>query len=272
MDVETREPTPAGQPLWDGIYNFPWQIGNLQVLVFLWIAFSLLALLFAGYHTLFSFISEQAGKGDLPETGMFMIAVRAGGYIFAGLTALAFLSALYPAACFLAVVEDSAGGNEDVKWESIAWTECIGKLFFLSWVFGCSAAAGAIPIMAVAVVVPLASEVWWLMVLGLALLFFPVVLLSTLSAGSAWFLIEPQLLTAYVRRPHVGAIIYANTAFFALPSALFGWWTIMDYHLWLTPVTGLMWSCYFLAYARVLGRAAWVLSESDEDRRRKSRR
>ncbi len=264
MDEGLREPAPAGHPLWDGIYNFAWQIDNLRPFVYVWFAFCLLALLLAGYHALFTFINGLASGGDMAQTGTFIIAVRAGGHIFAGLTALAFLSALYPAACFLNIVEDAAGGNDDVKWESFAWTECIGKLLYLAWVLGCGAALAAIIVQGIHLVVPLATELWLLLVVVLATIFFPVTLLSTLTAASAWVLVEPRLLAAFIRRLHVGAIIYANSAFLAISCLLYGVWTVFDYHLWLTPVTAAVWATGFLTYARVLGRAAWALSVSDD--------
>jgi hypothetical protein len=272
MDERIPEPTPAGHPLWDGIYDFPWQIRNLKVLIPLWLAFSFFALLLAGYHVLFSFIAEQAGKGDATQTGMFGIAVRAGGHIFAGLTVLSILSLLYPAACFLATVEDTAGGNDEVKWESISPVECVGKLLYLTWVFGCGAALAAIIIEGISLAVPMPRELWWGLVYSLALFLFPINLLSTLAAASPLVLLEPRLLTAYVSRWYVAALLYANTVFVAITCLLYGLWTFMDYNLWLAPLTGFVWVTAFLVYARILGRAGWVLSGGeDQIRMRKSR-
>jgi len=258
--------------MWEGIYDFPWRVANLKALLPLWFAFSFLALLAAGYHALFSFIADQAAKSDLGQTSFFMIAVRVGAYIFAGLTFLSILSAVYPAACFLNVIEDTAGGNEDVKWESISVTECVGKLLYLVWVFGCSAAPPGAILEAVALVSPISRALWWMLVFTFALVLFPVCLLSTLAGASPWVLLEPRLLVALIRKPHVILVIYANAIFFGFPCLLYGYWTIYDYHLWLVPLVGLVWATYFLTYARVLGRAGWALSEIEQDRPFRKRR
>jgi hypothetical protein len=197
---------------------------------------------------------------------------RGSRHVFVCLFWLSILFSLYPAHYFLRVLEDTAAGNDEVKWEYEVWYDCIGQFLLLLWLGGCCAAVagGVVGVLSLAFHPPVVVRLVAMLVL--TLLLFPIVVVSVLVSGSKFVLVDPQVLVRALARPDVLGVVYLDSALFALPCVLLGYWVIWGYHLWAAPITGLVWAMYWLSYGRVLGRAAWVLGQADTRRSGKRKR
>jgi hypothetical protein len=250
--------------LWLGIYAFPWRLSNIQVWINLSICMILLALWSCGFAGVAWLMSSDEGQ----FVGMNLILWRAIGYVFISLCVLTFLTCLYPAACFMTAVEDTANGNDDVAWPDLAWYEFLRSLIFLMWIFGCCLVIAALVLLPIALMLSLPAALWWAGVVALAVLLFPIPLLSAMIAGMPWILIHPTLLVRLVTRPLAGLSLYVHTSVLMLPCLGLGFWMLWGPQWWLIPIVGLVWSTSFLCYVRALGQVGWVLV-ADERKKKK---
>src|SRR5260370_38877750 len=101
------------------IYAFPWRLSNIQVWINLSICMILLALWVCGFAGVAWLMNSSEGE----MIGLNLLLWRAVGQVFISLCVLTFLTCLYPAACFLDSVEDTAHANDEVSWAVLAWCE-----------------------------------------------------------------------------------------------------------------------------------------------------
>lgn len=124
---------------------------------------------------------------------------------FAGILALPTM--LYLSSCFFAVVEETAAGADDITWpEAGGLIDGWARAFHLFWLVACCA-------LPVAVVWQAgrdafwSGDIWWLVPLVALVVLFPIVTLSSLASNSRWLIIDRDMLSRFVRRPHlVGAV------------------------------------------------------------------
>jgi hypothetical protein len=271
-DYYTEPPPPPDRPLWDGIYEFPWRLIHLRA--FLGMATGLLFLdLFAwGYVVLIRDVVFAVPR-EAELSGAALILYRGSAHIFASLCILSLLASLYPAAYFLRVVEDTAGGADVVDFEDLSWLECAGKLLYLAWTALCSGALGAVLVGVIALGVRLPVAVAAIAILALMFAFFPVCLLSTMMAGVPWVVIHPDFVRRWFARPRIALVVYLNTLFLLLPIGLIAYWSTADGHIWLAPLVGIAFASALMSYGRIVGRAGWVLIQNENrDFKRKWRK
>jgi hypothetical protein len=259
-----RLPRPPAWPLWRGIYSFPWHRTCLGVWILLTIGFTLLAALavFAYYlgHTL---QNNPAG---------FLI-VGASVNVFAAVAVYTAWMLSHAASYFLAVVQDSAGGVDEVDWPEDSLPERLFRLGYLIYV----GAFGGPLIIILAVVlhdrVDEGSLRWAIIALPIALV-FPIVLWSSMSGESQWLPVHGEVMTGLARRPLLLATVWLVGAIIVAVLAAFVYATVCERNAALSPVAGLVWATGLLIYARLLGRGAWILSGASDrrPRRRKKRR
>jgi hypothetical protein len=235
-------------------------------LVLLSLGMFMLALVACGFHALMQVLPEDV-------SGFAMVIYRASWHVFTCLCILSILLSLHPAACFLAIVEDTAAGSDDIDWSVGSWFEYVPRLIFLIWLFGaCLAVAGAV-LLPVALLTPLPRLTWCGLVAALATALCPIGLLSALSGNAFWMLVHPGVLLRLALRPAVVGTLYLYCALVVIPCLLFGTWVVAELQWWLAPTLGVVWASGWMIFARVLGRVAWLLTESDEKKvRRKKRR
>jgi hypothetical protein len=236
----------------------------------LWFALSLLPAFISGLHALTYLLSSIS-----PREGFMMagdIITSFSRYIFVGLGFLTLLSSLYPAACFVMVVEETASGEDEVRWESTAWYEYAGYLVYLIWLFGCSAAIPTATLAIISLSMPIDPLIWWGVIGVFVMGIFPFCMLSALAGGAPWMLIDFPLLLRWFGRPHVVLALYLQSLMFALPSLILGYWVVIWHWIWLAPVVGIVYSLCWLTYARLIGRVGWALSQDNKDRRKKKRK
>jgi len=250
--MREEPPPPPAWPLWEGIYTFPWRLDNLGVWLALAMGFGLLAVLAA------------------TALGLF----EAGGVALVGIVTLIPVMAIvgictgtFAAGSFLTVVEQTASGNDRVSWPRGAGIgEGLGRLAYMVWVCGCCAPVAAFPWLAAAVAAPEDSR-WWLVSLVPWTLVFPLVLLSSLSAGSPWILLEGKTLAGFVKRPGLVLVLCLASLALLTPATVLGYRALTGVNLLAAAGCGPLWAAAFLIYARLLGRVGWVLTHEPSRKR-----
>jgi hypothetical protein len=249
----------AGRPLWDAVYTFPFRLNNLRILITLVISLMLLALLAAGLHGLYEMLFGLPEEQDLST---FSGLVQRGSIlVFVCMFVLTIFLSLHQAAAFLRVIEETAAGIDEVAWPKDPWFEYFTRWLFLCWVFLVSAAGPAFFVLVVSRVVRVPPALFWIATLGLAWLIAPIVLLSTMSAGAFYILVQPRLLMRLAAKPFAAGFLYANAFLFAVPCAILGYAVIGEYHFILLPFLGPIWAIALFVYARVLGRVGFELMQ-----------
>jgi hypothetical protein len=272
VNVEYRSSPPPVPPLWEGVYTFPGRPENIVPWLLLTAYLTLIGLFAAGLNALLRFIILPMGDESV-MFGLSPIVLAGSRYIFTGLLVLTLFFSLHVSILFSRVVEDTAGGRDEVGWPKEPWLDLVGKWFFLLWLVLCSVVAGTFLSGPVLLAIPAMPKVVWLYVaLALAWFCFPVFLLSTMSAASPWVILDPNILVVMARKPAVTAFLYLNALLIFVPAALVGALVIMEFYLWLTPVMGLVWSTALLSYARVLGRAGYAYSYEGKPKRKLKKR
>jgi DNA-directed RNA polymerase subunit RPC12/RpoP len=242
-----REPAPS-PPRWtffSGVFSFPWLSGAL----WRWICMS------AGWTGTLAFCALLTGMfGMLGAT--FGVAV-----IFFGMPTIwcALLTLAYSAACFLPVVTDTAAGNARVEaWPDPVWKEWAAQLMYVSFLgfasivvgYGVGRLAGTF-------------TTWdgWAG-LSATFLIFPVILLSSLEANSAFVPLTTPILRSLVTG------WWAWLLFYLLSGVL--WWlflmavlAILVSFLPAIIAMGPVLAALLLIYARLIGRLGWRISWSE---------
>lgn len=176
----------------------------------------------------------------------------------------------YTAYSFFVVVQDTAGGIDEVVWPGEPVGEWLGRGAVLAWLvlvwlaplgmFLRAAAPGLFRDDPVAVLIAAGVILW---------LFFPIAVLSSLSGGSRWLFFRPKLLAGLARVAPMTLGFYAATALVvAAPLAL--WYMALSSEGILIPVASAVGAAAVLIYARLLGRLAWKLNRLRPLRRRRS--
>jgi hypothetical protein len=261
LDLRYRPPPPPPRfPMWSGLYTFPWHQANLGVWFWLGLNFSVLACIAAVMVLI------------LHEGGVVLIAIPllipVMGFIF-------FWTGIYASGCFLAAVEDTAAGNVEVTWpKSGGLLDGLGKLFFFVWLGGC----GLIPVGVFWVAnggMEAPGDFTWVVALLPGLLLFPVQLLSVLTAGSWWALLDRRIIVGLLTRPRALILMCIPPLVLVVPCIWLGQQIVVRGNLLLAVVAGFVWSAFMLIYARILGRTGWLLTSTGAKKKngkRKSRR
>jgi hypothetical protein len=245
MEIELRQPPPPPPryPLWSGIYSFPWRKENLWALAFLTFTFTVFALALAFLRELFDALEHgsQAGAGIGP--------------VLAFLAILFFSTGIWASNMFLAVVNDTAAGCDRVTWmDLLGVLDGVWNLFYLVWLVSlCS-----LPILALRF--HFIGTKWWVAAALISIFLFPVVFLSSLAGDTAWEVLDRRVIAGFLRRPQALLLVSMPVLSLVLPLIWLGTRLDPGSLFELAIFGGVVWAAAFLIYARLLGRAAWLLS------------
>jgi hypothetical protein len=246
-----RPPPPPARLFWTGVYDFPWWSGNLPV--WLWVAAGLTCQTLVTKGILL-FAASLSGSGFL--------VVALAGPILAWIW-ITIWTGSYAGSRFLAILQDTAAGNDEITWPDTTWRENLFPFLRLAFIFACSVLAPAWLLGFVGGVLPLPPlvvQVAILAVLAVLPCVFPLFLLSSLAADSTWILLDRQVFDRFRRRPQVAAALYLHSLGLWGVSVLVGY--VAGLSLLLSPVAALVWSACLLIYARLLGRVGWALTQT----------
>src|SRR5262245_44688218 len=110
----------------------------------------------------------------------------------------------YAAHCFLTVVEQTAAGGRDIDWPDEPFHDWLWKAFYLLWL----SAICLVPVSLLARLIGGALVQQLCVVAGLFVLYFPVGLLSSLSAHSKWMIVSWPVLRRLGRIAHRLLVFY----------------------------------------------------------------
>src|SRR5207244_9363470 len=116
----------------------------------------------------------------------------------------------------------TAAGNDEVRWPHDPLVDWAWKLFYVGWLMSVWLvpamivarfwAAGSPPETAFAKTAGMVAFLFWL--------FFPVTLLSSLSASSRWFIFSPAIVPRLAERSGSAVTFYLLTLSLLMPGAL----------------------------------------------------
>jgi hypothetical protein len=242
-----RPPPPPPYPLVQGIYSFPWWPENLVTWVMLAAELTLLTLLARGLVVCLELIQQ----GEF--TGAFIVPLIAVTCV-AGLWIGA-----YAAVQFFTAIEETAAGNdlyprpEWTMWEGIVKLSSIFAVLALS----------ALPAMLVggmaAAVVPVPAYAWLLPPI-ISAVFFPILLLSTMSSDAMWKMIDFKVVLPLLAKPHALLALYVPSWAMLGLCLVLSYETVVRARLEFLPLTGAVLAACLLIYGRLLGRIGWYIT------------
>jgi hypothetical protein len=248
-----RAPPPPANPLWQGVFDIPWQPGNLRTWTLLTFVLGVFLVFLVLFGVLFGLFQTASGLSANTVISGYLIPPT-----IAILAILVLVVGAMTASRFLAVFEQTAAGNHDVHWPDESIGERFLKFVYLLWLTGAATLPSALLCYVLAGVV---TPGWFLVLLGLVpALVFPILLLSSQAARKTTTLLDRNVLRRLAVRPGALWTFYLQSSFVLGISVLLGMWTIVDQLAWLVPVAAVVWSAALMVYARMLGRLAWVIT------------
>jgi hypothetical protein len=202
------------------------------------------------------------GPGPVGEAILFVLSLAAA--IIVGTGVLAFL-----ARCVLVVVQDTGMGHDKVTWPSEPFQDWLGHAVLFFELLG-------IWVMPAALAARLLRETWLpdagalrvLLLAGPGLwLFFPIGLLSSLSAQSRWTPFRWTIFVCFLRIAPAALIFYFLTILLLGGAAALWYYALFGGRGVLLPVAAGVSGAVVLIYARLLGRVAWLIQRLPSTRR-----
>jgi predicted Zn finger-like uncharacterized protein len=262
--IPSPPPLTPARPLWQGVYTFPWRVENLKVLIALGLGMGLFALLAAMFYQLL-FVNKVLDSEGFNPSAAFLVL------IIPPMAILGLVSLLYGSAQFLAILEDTAGGNDHYQRPELV-TDWFGSFIHLAFISFCA----VLPSVAVAAIAATLLQNRWGLALGLIplLVLFPIFLLSSMAGMSSMAIVHGEVLKGFLRKPLLLPIFFMASCFLMAVFLAMGYLTFITSNFFLALATGFLWAAVLLTYARLTGRVAWVLSQSGMKvrKRRKKRR
>jgi predicted RNA-binding Zn-ribbon protein involved in translation (DUF1610 family) len=241
-------PPPPRWTFFSGVFQFPWCQGNIGRWAILSFGLAVTGQMVVGALALLG-----VGGG-----GVGSIAVVAIGFLVLPISWSSIWTFSYAATCMLAVVEETAAGNDEINWPEDGWRERVWKLLYTGYLFVLAALAGV----GVGSLVRLCVDDFWVAPVATVYFVFPIILLSSLEAGSPWAPITPAILRSLLVRMWCWAIFYLEIVLLAAPwivLVLFGFY--LRHPFWTALLSAPLLSALMLIYARLLGRLAWRITE-----------
>jgi hypothetical protein len=237
-------PAPPRRPFLSGTFSFPLRLTSLLPWFLMSVGFVLLAEIAALVLMLY-----QTGQS---------IYISAGGFLFLGLVWLLAGATSYAAACCTLVVNDTAGGTDQiVDWPLFNFKEWFWALLPVAYLM---ALAWGLAYGIELLLSPVVTGHGLIALVG-GLLLFPVVWLAALEQESPFGLVSPPVWRSLVSRPMAWLKFYSlSTPVLFLPP-LVALMFVGELPFLVAAMFGVAWSAALLIYARLLGRLGWVISQ-----------
>lgn len=241
-----RVAPPPSFPLWQGIFTFPFRGASIKPWIYLAVGFTIIDFLAMVVHVCIKLIMEENKIGailPLPLLACLFIALFVGSYA---------------ASCFMAAVQDTAAGNDSVRWSDDSIMDRFFKFYYLVWLTSCA----ALP-MGLAWIIrhDIQQGAGGIVLVLLTLCLFPVLLLSSLSAHSFWIILERNLLGRLLRHPGAWVLLFFYPAGLGLLNAWLIYASVIGIEMSMAPVAGVVIGGSILMYGRMIGRAGWLMTK-----------
>jgi hypothetical protein len=224
-------------PIYEDL-TFPWRSGQRGVWIFLAFDFTVLATV--------AWVLVR-----LPEMGPMLTALLGIMLLWTG---------FYASSCFLAVVETTAAGCDEVGWpDGAGLLEGWWKLLYVLWLLACCWIPVGV-LWRAGLDAMWTGDWWWILPLVMVSVLFPVVLLSSLAANSQWLVWNRRMAIRMAQRPHVLVLLWVASLGLLSACATLAYMALLSPSFLLCVGIGVVWSACLLVYARLVGRAGWALS------------
>ena len=238
------------RPFAEGVFNFPFRPTSIGPL--LWIAAGFMVLAIQGRLIMACLDAGLVGKLGLAFVALSMLWV-------------VIWTCSYASACFLAIVQDTANGGDEVGWPEGSWRDWFFPFLRLAWIgLWCGLLCALLTLITCGI-----SPT------GVALVVMPpafLVMLLSSMAGDSWFtLVSGKVLDQLGRRivETIGVIVGSIILLAITTGAAIG---AVVYLVLLAPIAGLVASACWLLYGRLVGRLGWVITHSERKKRRKKKK
>lgn len=260
--VTAPEPEPLAPPdngwFIRGVFTFPWWPGA-------WARWMILAMLFvpALFMTaLIWLIAGPEGLGKMATLAVYLILPLMWTWVWA-------LS--YAAACFVAVVQDTGSGNDEVSsWPEGDWRERVVTMLYVGLHLGFAVAAGS----ALAWLVGMYYGPQWgaLITVAVANFLFPLFMLSSMEADTLLIPYSPVMYGSLVKMVGGWLVVYLE----ALAVVAFTGGVLAAGLVW-SPILAflaapLLLSTAIFILARLYGRLAWRVGQAVTERKPRKKR
>jgi hypothetical protein len=170
----------------------------------------------------------------------------------------------YASACWIPIITETAAGSDRVE----GWPEPYWKDWALDLVrFGFTALQAVAVAFGIAKLFELGMDTFWPPLLAGSFLLFPIFLLSSMHADSAWVPVTPPIVRSLLTCWWAWLMFYVEVAVMAViwPGlALLG----LLFEPWMTAIsTGPLMAAVLLIYARLIGRLGWVITTTQARQR-----
>ncbi|HSG70244.1 MAG TPA: hypothetical protein VLA12_07505, partial [Planctomycetaceae bacterium] len=172
----------------------------------------------------------------------------------------------YTAACCLTIIEDTGNGIQNIEeWPEPDWREWMANLIYLGFLAGIA----KVLVFAFESSFGQASD-FWNVTLVLMYAIYPVILLSSLEAGSAMIPFSKGVFASMISHFRFWVLYYAISAGVTLAWGVLLYYSIRVSFVWSGLWQGMLLTTLAIIQARLIGRLAWrVLTEPDGGKKRR---
>ncbi len=245
-------PPPPRWTFFSGVFPFPWYRDNVSKWVYLSIG-----LLITGEVVAAALALSGVG-GGVGSVGAF--AVVGVGFFVLPIAWLTIWTFSYAAACCLAVLEETAAGNDEINWPEGGWREWLWKFLYTGYLLSLVGLAAT----GIGLLVRYQTGLFWPPFFATIFVLYPFALLSSLEANSIWVVISPVILKSLFKLIWAWFMFYLEVAVLAAPVAGLFFFLYLRHPFWTVLIAAPLVSALLLLYARLLGRLAWKITEQED--------
>lgn len=238
---------PPRWTFYSGVFEFPWYRSAIRRWVGLTAGLFVMGLFLTGLII----VTGMAGG-----TGTGLMAGPAIGFFALPFFWVALWTLSYAADSFLAIVQETAAGNNEVVWPEAGWRERVFRLLYVGYVAILAGMLGYL----VKLIADRFQGPGVELLLATMVLVFPYMLLSSLASDSVWGVCSVPVARSFVRLWWGWALYYAHALLLAAPIGFALWFFFLRAPLLTSLVVSPLVSAATLIHARLLGRLAWRAS------------
>lgn len=177
-----------------------------------------------------------------------------------GLVVIGLVTLSYAAHGYLAIVEDTAAGCDDVRWPDDSPSDWLWKSFYLGWLWAMPATSCWLVLVICAPELAQSPIGILLISFGSLWLLFPVAVLSSMAGRSRLFLFHWGMLVGLARHFLSTAVFYFFTGLLVAAFAALIVWGILARSWANFPIAVPIMVAILFIHARLLGRIGWLVS------------
>ena len=243
-------PEPPRWTFFSGVFEFPWYRDTLPRWLYLTIG-----LLAWGEFVIGALSLLGVGSSE----GIGSIAVVAIGFMVLPIMWITIWTFSYTTSCLLAVVQQTAAGNDVIAWPDETWRERFWKLLYVVYLLVFAAPAGA-GVEALTRLTRLQSDFFGIPGCVTVFVLFPFILLSSLESDTQWAPATLRILLSLVTHAWCWIVFYAGTALLAAPLLALVVYGYFRHPFWTAALAAPSLAALVLIYARLLGRLGWRIT------------